>query len=121
MYSYVQQKYWSVGLLQYWNFGNIVFIALGLPAIAVSLIGLVKVYRFSLPVSQQALYLSFLLLLLVTILLTNIQSSTRFLSTHPIFILLLADLAARWSIIRIGILSYYFCGLVMYPVAYPWT
>lgn len=121
MYSYVQQKYWNVGVLRYWHFGNIVFISLGLPAIIISIIGLAKLYRFSLPIRQQGLYLSFLLLLLVTVLLTNIQSSTRFFSAHPVFILLLAHLARAWRVIRIWMITYYLCGCVMYSVAYPWT
>lgn len=96
VYSYVQAKYWDVGLLTYYKLSNLLFIVLGLPAVVLSLIFFPftriithlfqsKAIPLGLRYCTLGLQISLLSYLLVTVLLTNIQSSTRFLCTHSAF------------------------------------
>jgi phosphatidylinositol glycan class V len=45
MYSYIQEKYWNVGLFNYFTSSNALFIAIGAPAIILSLCGLMACYN----------------------------------------------------------------------------
>lgn len=81
IYSYVQTHFWNVGFLTYFKLSNLVFILIGLPSIIFSLFFLtLPLFRV-----EPGLQLSFFILLVLTISMTNLQSSTRFLCTHPAF------------------------------------
>ena len=117
IYSYVQAKHWNVGLLTYYKPQNVVFILLGFPSIIVSIFCLVK---SSMKWRRLGLTLSFIILLAITILYTNIQSSTRFLCSHPFFYVLLAEGRQR-KLIRFWQLGYFCCGMLLFAVGFPWT
>ena len=123
VYSWVQAKYWNVGPLRYFTMRNIIFILIGLPAIGFSIMFL-RIPRND----TWGLHLSFWVLLTVTVLFTNIQSSTRFLCSHPLFYLNAAQvlfdksatdpLKALFNCWRYGMC---FCGMVLFAVGFPWT
>ena len=118
VYSYVQQKYWNVGFLKYYSIGNLVFILIGTPAIGFGLTFLGCYSRvWNLP--GKGLYLSYCLLLAVTVTMTNLQSSTRFLSSHPIFYVGLGS--GQFRLGRIWCLAYCGLGLLLFPLGFPWT
>jgi hypothetical protein len=121
IYSYVQEKYWSVGLFSYFKISNWLFIALGLPSIALSIYGVMVLYDTQWSMSKKGLYLSYTLLLLTTIAFTNIQSSTRFFSTHPFFYYSLAFLGLKHRAVRIWTIFYCLLGMFLYPAGFPWT
>ncbi len=121
MYSYIQQKYWNVGLFNYFTSSNALFIAIGAPAIILSLCGLMACYNSQWNLRIKGLYLSFVILVIMTVCFTNIQSSTRFFSTHPIFYYILAIFSQKWKVVRIWIIFYYFAGIFLYTVGFPWT
>lgn len=119
----MQAQYWNVGPLAYYSPNNALFITIGLPAIIISLLLIPRPHR-----QTMGLHLSFLLLLIVTILLTNIQSSTRFLGSHPMFYINMATAlhsgrfgrgvqfwVKGWS------LGMCVCGMVLFAVGFPWT
>ena len=116
VYAYVQQKYWNVGLFSYYQWGNAVFITLGAPAILVGLRGL-SLYSSNWSTPKKGLYLSYCILLAVTLLMTNLQSSARFLSSHPLFYIAIASSKTyiRWALIYCGV------GMLLFTVGFPWT
>jgi Gpi18-like mannosyltransferase len=120
IYSYIQQKYWNVGLLHYFTLSNWIFIAIGTPAIILSLYGAATLYRPAWCVQAKGLYLSFLILLVMTVCFTNVQSSTRFFSTHPVFYYILAVLW-QWRGVRVWIIFYCLGGMFLFTVGFPWT
>ena len=121
MYSYVQNKYWNVGFLNYFKISNLIFIAIGTPSIIIAIYGIKLYYRNFLEDKLRGILLSFVLLLLVIVGWTNIQSSTRFLSTHPLFYYILANLSLKYKVVRVWILFYYLIGIFFYTLAFPWT
>jgi len=121
MYSYVQRKYWNVGFLTYFKISNSIFIAIGMPVVIISIYGLKCYYAHFLQDRFKGILLSFVLLLIVIIGWTNIQSSTRFLSSHPIFYYILGQFSFRHKAIRVWILFYYFIGIFLYTLSFPWT
>jgi hypothetical protein len=100
--------------------GNIVFILIGTPALLLGLTGL-STYSPTFTLRQKGLFLSFAILLVITIFFTNIQSSTRFFCGHPYFYFVLAQLAFKWRIVRLWSVFYWLTGIFMYVVAFPWT
>lgn len=121
LYSYVQEKYWNVGLFSYFQLNNGFFIVIGAPAIIISTYGVLTHFKSEWNLIEKGIYLSFLILLVMTICFTNIQSSTRFFSTHPIFYLILASLSLKWKLVRFWIMFYCLMGILLYTVAFPWT
>lgn len=119
-YGSVQERYWAVGFLKYFNLRNTLFIIIGTPAIVVAFFGLFY-YSSSFNLRQKGLYLSFLLLFTITAFFTNIQSSTRFFCGHPFFYYAIACLSVRFGIIKLWAVFYWLIGLFMYVVAFPWT
>ena len=117
VYSYVQAKHWNVGFLTYYTPQNLMFILLGCPALVFSVFSLrnMKVIK-----KKKGLILSFCLLLLVIVFYTNIQSSTRFLCSHPVFYVLLSKEIHR-PLIRYWQVSYYLLGMILFTVGFPWT
>lgn len=121
IYSYVQEKYWNVGLFNYFQRSNSIFILIGLPAILLSIYGIISQYNSKWGLTQLGIYMSFIILVLTTITMTNLQSSTRFFSTHPFFYFILAKLAQKTRIVRIWVIFYYLLGIFLYTVGFPWT
>jgi hypothetical protein len=121
LYSYVQEKYWNVGFLNYFKVSNAAFILIGTPAILISAYGVFTQYNSKWNFRLKGLFLSYFILLLMTIGFTNIQSSTRFFSTHPIFYYFLAIFAEKWRIVRFWIVLYCLMGMYLYTVGFPWT
>ena len=131
MYSYVQEKYWNVGLFSYYSKPNTVFILIGLPALVFSLLFISRPKNLH----ETSLQLSFCVLLAVTISMTNLQSSTRFLCSHPAFYvncvssLYGKDGGVKGSklrtvsekIFKIWQLCYYYVGILLFSVEFPWT
>jgi Gpi18-like mannosyltransferase len=131
VYSYVQKEYWNVGLFTYYDKSNIVFILIGLPSLIFSLIFIVKPKN----IAQTSLQLSFWILLIVTITMTNLQSSTRFLCSHPVFYIncvsfftteLNAKGKQKWKEILEKVfdmwrLGYFYMGIVLFAMEFPWT
>lgn len=81
IYSYVQSRFWNVGFLTYFQASNTIFILIGAPSIIFTLLFLKTPQNLT----QFSLYFSFWVLLAITVLMTNIQSGTRFLCSHPLF------------------------------------
>ena len=100
--------------------GNIVFIIIGTPAVITGAFCLTQ-YSKNFDLRQKGLYLSYLVLFLITAFFTNIQSSTRFFCGHAFFYFGLARLAVHWRIIRLWALFYWLTGIFMYVVNFPWT
>jgi hypothetical protein len=100
---------------------NWIFILIGTPAILVSLLGICKTYDTKWTIKTKGMYLSFVILVLTTISFTNIQSSTRFFSTHPYFYYIIAGYAQRCKIIRFWSIFYCLAGIYLYTLAFPWT
>ena len=121
IYSYIQEKYWNVGLFNYITPSNALFIAIGTLAIILSVYGITVCYKSWWNLRVHGLYLSFGILVIMTVCFTNIQSSTRFFSTHPIFYYILATFSQRWRTVRIWIVFYYLSGIFLYTVGFPWT
>ena len=119
-YGSVQQKYWNVGFLKYYHPGNIVFIIIGTPAVLLGALGLFS-YEQKFNLNQKGLYLSFVILFVITAFFTNIQSSTRFFCGHPFFYYILAKWALNWRVVRIWSIFYWLTGILMYVVSFPWT
>ena len=119
-YGAIQDKYWAVGFLKYYHPGNIVFIIIGSPAVLLGLCTLFT-YNHKYNLRQKGLFLSFLVLFLITAFFTNIQSSTRFFCSNPYFYFGLAKIAMNWRIVRIWSIFYWLTGIFMYVVSFPWT
>ena len=119
-YGAIQEKYWNVGFLKYYHPGNIVFIIIGAPALLLGFCGLFT-YESRFNLKQTGLFVSFVILFIITTFFTNIQSSTRFFCAHPYFYYTLAKLAMNWRIIRIWSMFYWLTGIFMYVVNFPWT
>lgn len=154
----MQAKYWDVGLLTYYKLNNLLFIVLGLPAVILSILffpftSTVK-YLFNLnmvSVCKLGLQISLLSYLLVTVLLTNIQSSTRFLCTHPAFYINCVNLLHKdnteindnaeskdkntvnvkdkqnigfvifRAVFTMWQFGYFYVGILLFSVGFPWT
>jgi Gpi18-like mannosyltransferase len=119
-YGAVQDRYWNVGFLRYFNMGNIVFIIIGTPAVIAGALCLLQ-YEKGFDLRQKGLYLSFVILFAITALFTNIQSSTRFFCGHAFFYFAMAKLAQSWRIVRLWAIFYWLTGIFMYVVNFPWT
>lgn len=119
-YGAVQQRYWAVGFLNYFNLRNTLFIIIGTPAIIVAFLGLFQ-YSSSFNLRQKGLYLSFLILFGITSFFTNIQSSTRFFCGHPFFYYCMACLSMRVGAVKFWAVYYWLIGMFMYVVTFPWT
>jgi phosphatidylinositol glycan class V len=131
LYNFVQKKFWSVGFLSYWKFSNSLFIMLGLPAILLGLgsfKGTIKDLKGSLDRNETkkedlikyGLELSFVILTLITVFLTNIQSSTRFFSSHVFFYMILGrDAKSKW--LELWIWTYLILGGILFCIGFPWT
>lgn len=64
-------------------------------------------------------YLSFWILLTVSIFFANVQSATRFLCSHPIFYICLSSIMKKT--IKIWIIIYYAIGTILFFLGFPWT
>lgn len=128
VYSYVQTHFWNVGFFTYFTPSNTVFILIGLPSIIFSLLFMFYSYN----TIDIGLQLSFGLLLFITISMTNLQSSTRFLCTHPAFYihacLLFYNQKSQsmfkqilFIIFKIWQLGYFYVGIVLFALEFPWT
>lgn len=117
VYSYVQAKYWQVGLFRYFQPHNILFIAIGIPALVPAIQCLLRWPRGASP-RLHGLYLSFGILFLVTVCMTNLQSSTRFFSSHPLFYLGIVRLGRAARCIA---LFYCLAGVGLFAAGFPWT
>lgn len=128
VYSYVQAHFWNVGFFTYFTLSNIVFILIGLPSIIFSLLFLFHSYN----TIHIGLQLSFAILLFITISMTNLQSSTRFLCTHPAFYINACLLFFNqkhqsmfkyilFIIFKIWQLGYFHAGIVLFALEFPWT
>lgn len=124
----MQAQHWNVGFLTYYKPSNLLFILIGLPSILFSLLSLPN----PLHSAQPGLQLSFLLLLLITITMTNLQSSTRFLCSHPAFYINICaffygqERDEGWKrvvrgVFRVWQLGYFWVGVVLFAVEFPWT
>jgi len=126
IYSYVQSKFWNVGFLTYFQASNAIFILIGAPSILFTLL----FFKTPQNLTQFSLCFSFSILLAITILMTNIQSGTRFLCSHPVFYInagiyigqsksKLERLAAK--LFKIWQLSYFYVGYFLFCLEFPWT
>jgi len=128
IYSYIQTKYWSVGFLNYYTSTNFLFILIGIPSLLLSFSGFFKVfqklnlkYKTTLyKINFVGIYLSFLILWGVSTFLANVQSSTRFLCSHPMFYIFLATLVKN-KLIKVWIISYNIVGSILFCLGFPWT
>ena len=82
-----------------------------------------------------SILLSFLILWLMTVLFTNVQSSNRFFSSHIGFYLLLAGILGSESsnekmgkiwfgvkvLLTTYIVFYFWMGTILFTVGFPWT
>lgn len=124
VYSWVQEKYWDVGFLKYFNLNNIVFIAIGFPSIVFSCLTF-KIHKDN--YTFLGLDLSYFILIFITVTLTNIQSSTRFFSSHPLFYINILTLIVNSKpsylngLIRYWWAFYFFIGSFMFYLGFPWT
>lgn len=105
--------------MRYYQWNNLLFIIIGMPAVVVAAYALAFYRPFT--HVQQGLWLSFALLVLITVTVTNVQSATRFFAAHPVFYLGLLLLMKRFAIVKVVSLSYYFIGMFLYAVMFPWT
>lgn len=119
-YGLVSDRYWSVGFLRYFNLRNIIFIIIGAPAVIVGGLGL-SYFSNSFNLRKKGLYLSFLVLFMITTFFTNIQSSTRFFCGHPYFYYIMTRLSMKLKVVRVWALFYWLIGIFMYVVGFPWT
>lgn len=78
IYSYIQDKFWQVGFLVYYQPDKLGPMLFGLPSIVFALVTLNSTKNFG-------LNLSYWLLLIITIFFSNIHSSARFFSSHPLY------------------------------------
>ena len=67
IYSYIQEKYWNVGIFNYFTPSNALFIAIGTPAIILSLYGMTVCYKSWWSLRANGLYLSFGILVIMTV------------------------------------------------------
>ena len=125
VYSYVQSKYWNVGFLTYYSANNLVFILIGIPSVIFTVLFLRRP-----KLKEFGLHLSLYFLLIITITMTNIQSSTRFLGSHPLFyinaaIFLNGAQSRIQKVIkfcfRFWQLFYFYFGTFLFCLEFPWT
>lgn len=126
VYSAVQDKFWHVGFLKYYHADRALMIIFGLYSIFCALLtafnGLYK--------KQPELCVSYWILMFVTIGYSNVQSSARFFSSHPIYSINLAlflsqDKRAsprfKQSFILYYLMLYNIMGVIFFSVRIPWT
>ena len=103
--------------MKYFKIENIIFILIGLPSV---IIGLYSLRYMKIDEKRMGLNLSFLILIGVTIFYTNIQSSTRFLCSHPLFYVNVSMLRKNY-VVRFWNIGYYLVGFILFTVGFPWT
>ena len=110
-----------MGFLKYFHPERTFFILIGLPSVVVSLLTLTNSGDFGLD-------LSYWILLFVTICYSNLQSSARFFSSHPLYAIGLARaliIRGKATWLQRGIVGYFilynWLGIIMFPARFPWT
>lgn len=141
IYSYVQLKFWDVGLFRYYQLKNIGFFLLALPTFVTAIVYYIipRLQRslkgrrltlpslFSLAKDKHLPYLAHLVAcLLVTSLLANVQIITRMVSASPAFLWAQVEVldSAHWFIkyvLTVVHVSYYFIGPILFANFLPWT
>jgi phosphatidylinositol glycan class V len=132
IYSYAQERYWYVGFLNYYRVKHTVFILFGMPSILVALVTVGNRY-----LQLSGLTISYYLLLFVTVGYSNVQSSARFFSSHPLYSINMAVFLTvgrgdgteakeakttfMQRFILLYLVLYNFAGIVMFPIRFPWT
>lgn len=113
-----------MGFLTYYQVRHLVFILFGAPSILTALLSLSNPH-----LRQSGLTLSYYLLLSVTIIYSNVQSSARFFSSHPVYsinlaVFLMAEKGqTTWlqRFVLFYIVLYNVAGVLLFPVRFPWT
>ncbi len=115
---------------------NIVFILIGMPFILITLIYcpflwnrsneslkiyLKTKYKHLKSMVFLGIFASFIVLFLVTVCMTNVQSGTRFFSAHPMFYIILGRATAKSQIVKSCIFCYCLGGIILYSIGFPWT
>ncbi len=117
-YSYLQARFWDVGLFSYWQLKNITMLLWALPSYAVT------VYSLTLELPDRrgllaGLKLKTALFLGVSVTMAHFQSYTRFVSSNPLWLAALASMPG-W-LARLMLVTYNVSGLVFFSNGYVWT
>ena len=128
IYSYIEEQFWDVGFLKYYSKGQELQVVFGLTTVVILLLTLTPSLYVSL--ESKGLFASILIISTVIVVYANVQSGTRFLSTHPVFYLNIAHFIShprgtRPSILQKAVMVYfvvYNCfGLVFFPARFSWA
>lgn len=121
IYSYIQDKFWQVGFLVYYQPDKLAPMLFGLPSIFIAVMTLSST-------TNHGLNLSYWLLLFVTIFFSNVHSSARFFSSHPLYYLSLSKfllIKERFSFCQLVTLFYLVVynifGVVFFPQRFWWV
>lgn len=142
IYNYVQEKYWNVGLLRYWELKQIPNFLLAFPMILISFscicsyfkrnfeallsLGTFKINRklehhyLNPIVAPFIVYWAANLFILVFI--ANVQIITRTLSSLPVLYWFICQRNVEKNyLLQVFFASYFMVGIVLFSNFYPWT
>lgn len=143
VYGYVQEKYWNVGFLTYWEIKQIPNFLLGLPMIIISLLAIFKYIRadirrfftfcvqchdikISKDFASNPLIMPFIVYwvfnFVIIVFVANTQIITRMLCSMPALYWFICDsLYTKNKWVLFYFLAYLLIGTHLFSNFYPWT
>lgn len=135
IYAYVEDKFWQVGFLKYYYTGQPFQVVFGLLTVVVALstlfVAITSKRNLLNDLYSIGLTVALVIVAVVTTLFANVQSGTRFFSTHPLFYitcgtcLLRTSKQPRFNIYQKLLICYFtlftVAGCLWFPLRFNWA